>query len=176
MKGKILFVFLLLFTGIVSSQVKAYKDIYFGMTKPQATAAFNKNKKEYTNAQIGSFLYRIYKQNFVYNEKGELFQIALTSKGGGLYGILEVEAMDRLRDLVRFASANNYTSEGVTIGSTEFEFNKNGEYLFISPNKDKFMKLVLLQNPQNNNLIYCTLWTGLYDKDVVEGRYKTNDF
>jgi hypothetical protein len=164
-----------LMTNSMNAQVKAYKDIYFGMTKSEAKSVFKKDKQAYTNAQIGSFLYRIYTQNFVYNEKGKLFQIALTAKGGGLYGVLESEAMDRLRDLVRFANANGYTSDGVTVGASEFEFNKNAEYLFISPEKDKFMKLVFVPNP-SSNLVYCTLWTGLYDENVVDARYKTNDF
>jgi len=162
-------------SSLVSAQVKAYKDIYFGMSKSEAKSVFKKDKEAYTNAQIGSYLYRIYTQNFVYDEKGEVFQIALTAKGGGLYGILESEAMDRLRDLVRFANANGYTTDGVSVGASEFEFNKNAEYLFISPKKDKFMKLVFVPSP-SSDLVYCTLWTGLYDEKVVEASYKSSDF
>jgi hypothetical protein len=168
------FTILILYSAVGFSQVKAYKGLYFGMTKSEAKSEFQKNKEEYTTAQIGGFLYRLYTQNNKYDNQGRLFQIGFVAKGSGMTGVLEFEAMDRLRDFVRFAKENNYTTDGVTIGSSEFEFNRNGEYLFISPEKDKFMKLVFL--PNGEKWTFLTLWVGSYSEDNKMKTYKTDDF
>ena len=164
----------ILATSLMFSQVKAYKGLNFGMTKKEALDEFKKNKDEYTAAQIGGFQYRLYTQNNKYDEQGGLYQIGFTAKGGGLTGVLESEAMDRLRDLVRFAQANNYTTDGVAVGASEFEFNKNGEYLFISPENDKFLKLVFV--PNGEKFVYLSLWVGRYSEDMRKAVYETDDF
>ena len=126
------------------SQTKLYKGLSVGMTKIQAQEEFTKNKEGYTTAQIGSFQYRLYTQNNQYDADGKLFQIGFVAKGAGMTGVIQSEGMDRLRDFVRFAKENGYTSDGVSVGASEFQFDKNGEYLFISPEKDKFIKLVFM--------------------------------
>jgi hypothetical protein len=144
------------------------------MTKTHAQEEFTKNKEEYTTAQIGGFQYRLYTQNNQYDADGKLFQIGFVAKGAGMTGVIQSEGMDRLRDFVRFAKENGYTSDGVSVGASEFQFDKNGEYLFISPEKDKFIKLVFF--PNGSSLVFVTLWVGSYSENVTKAVYKTNDF
>ena len=58
-----------------------FKGLEYGMTKSEAKKEFKKNKKDYTTVDIGNgFLFRIYQQNFLYdNEK--LVGITLNPKG-----------------------------------------------------------------------------------------------
>ena len=162
-------------SGIVSAQnVKAYKNLYFGMTKQEAKTEFKTNKDSYTTAQIGGFEYRLYVQNNKFDQFGGLNQIGFVAKGSGLTGVFEAEAKDRLRDLIKFAKANNYTTDGIAIGASEFEYDRNGEYTFYSPNKDKFIKLVFF--PNGDKYTFLSLWVGKYDETKKEEVYADSDF
>ena len=45
-----------------------FKGLEYGMTKSEAKKEFKKNKKDYTTVDIGNgFLFRIYQQNFLYD-------------------------------------------------------------------------------------------------------------
>jgi hypothetical protein len=174
MKKLILFTLALIVSVSSFGQTKLYKGLLVGMSKTQAQEEFTKNKEEYTTAQIGAFQYRLYVQNNKYGEDGKLFQIGFVAKGAGLTGVLESEGMDRLRDFVRFAKENGYTSDGISVGASEYQYNKNGEYLFISPEKDKFIKLVFV--PNGDTFVFLSLWVGSYSEDVKKSVYQTDDF
>lgn len=174
MKKLILFTLALIVSVSSFGQTKLYKGLSVGMTKIQAQEEFTKNKGEYTTAQIGAFQYRLYTQNNQYDAGGKLFQIGFVAKGSGMTGVIQSEGMDRLRDFVRFAKENGYTSDGISVGASEYQFDKNGEYLFISPEKDKFIKLVFF--PNGESLVFVSLWVGSYSEDAKKLVYKTDDF
>ena len=61
-----------------------YKGLVFGMSKSEAKKEFKKNKATYTTVDIGNgFLYRIYQQNFIY-DNGKLVGVLFSPKGAGL--------------------------------------------------------------------------------------------
>jgi len=61
-----------------------YKGLTYGMTKSEAKKEFLANKDQYTNIDTGNgFLYRTYKQNFVFTD-GKLTCVPLTPKGAAL--------------------------------------------------------------------------------------------
>ncbi|MBI9038094.1 MAG: hypothetical protein JEY97_08175 [Bacteroidales bacterium] len=74
----------LIFSSILISNCFAqsiYKGLEYGMSKSEANKEFKKNKEAYTTVDLGNgFLYRIYKQNFEY-DNNRLVGILLTPKG-----------------------------------------------------------------------------------------------
>jgi hypothetical protein len=173
MKNLILSVVGLFISLTLSAQTKLYKGLYVGMTRSEAKAEFNKNKEQYETVQVGIFQYRLFLQNNQYDKEGKLYEIRFAAKASGM-SFTQSEGIDRLRDFIRFANENGYTSDGVSVGASEFQFDKNGEYQFISPQKDKFIKLVFF--PNGTELIFVTLWVGSYSQEVKNALYKTNDF
>ena len=81
---KLLFVVLLIPFFSLGQSKSIFKGLKYGMTKSEAKKEFKKNKKDYTTVDIGNgFLYRIYQQNFLYdNEK--LVGVTLNPKGSAL--------------------------------------------------------------------------------------------
>ena len=81
---KKLFVLLLIPFFSFGQSKSIFKGLEYGMTKSEAKKEFKKNKKDYTTVDIGNgFLYRIYKQNFLY-DNGGLVGITLNPKGYAL--------------------------------------------------------------------------------------------
>tara|TARA_B110000259_G_scaffold184171_1_gene230690 strand:- start:46 stop:612 length:567 start_codon:yes stop_codon:yes gene_type:complete len=79
----ITFTLILVFTVDSYSQ-SIYKGLTYGMTKTEAKKEFKKNKDLYTTVDIGNgFLYRIYRQNFSY-DNGKLVGVLLSPKGAML--------------------------------------------------------------------------------------------
>ncbi len=82
MKNKII----VLFIFIVSTSFgqSLYKGLNYGMSKKEAVAAFKADRDSYTTVDLGNnFLYRIYQQNFIY-EDGKLVAISFNPKGSAL--------------------------------------------------------------------------------------------
>ena len=79
---KIYIVLLLIFFIISNGYTQSiYKGLEYGMSKSEASKEFKKNKESYTTVDIGNnFLYRIYKQNFVF-DNNKLVALLLTPKG-----------------------------------------------------------------------------------------------
>jgi len=79
---KIYIVLLLIFIIISNGYTQSiYKGLEYGMSKSEASKEFKKNKESYTTVDIGNnFLYRIYKQNFVF-DNNKLVALLLTPKG-----------------------------------------------------------------------------------------------
>lgn len=173
MKNLILFVIVFLISFTLSAQTKLYKGLYAGMTRREAQAEFKKHKDQYTVVKFGLFQYRLFMFNNQYDNEGKLFQIGFVENWANMRGV-QSEGIDRLRDFVRFAKENGYTSDGVSVGASEFQFDKNGQYLFISPEKDKFIKLTF--SPDESGSAVATIWIGSYSMGGKNVVYKTNDF
>jgi len=77
----------LLLVFIISISVNGqtiFKGLEYGMSKSEAKKEFKKNKEAYTNVDIGGgFIYRIYQQNFIYDNK-KLVGIKFNPKGSAL--------------------------------------------------------------------------------------------
>ena len=174
MLKKVILIVALAASGAINAQ-KAYKGLEFGMTKAEATKEFKSNKAAYTTATIGSFNYRLYVQNNQFDSSGELISIVFVAKGGGMTGVLESEAKDRLRDLIRFMNANKYTSEGISLGSSEYEYDKDGVYNWVSPDKKKIIQLTLMPNPSSTKFVYFSLWIRKYDQNLIQEEVYVSD-
>ena len=80
---KILITFLMLF-AVNSYSQSIYKGLEYGMSKVEAKKEFKKNKDTYISVDLGNgFLYRIYQQNFIY-DNDKLVGILFNPKGAGL--------------------------------------------------------------------------------------------
>lgn len=72
----------MLYTPVFSQSI--YKGLEYGMSKTQAIDAFKENREEYVTVDLGNnFLYRIYQQNFIY-ENDSLVGVLLSPKGMAL--------------------------------------------------------------------------------------------
>ena len=118
----------------------------------------------------------MYIQNNKFDSSGGLITLGFIAKGAGMTGVLVSNAKDRLRDLIRFMNANNYTSEGINIGSSEYEFDKDGVYNWINPDKNKMIQLTFVPSLTNNDFVYLTLWIRKYDQNLIQKEvYVSND-
>ena len=80
---KILITFLIIF-AVNSYSQSIYKGLEYGMSKVEAKKEFKKNKDTYISVDLGNgFLYRIYQQNFIY-DNDKLVGILFNPKGAGL--------------------------------------------------------------------------------------------
>jgi len=76
----ILFTIALLITTSIYSQ-SIYKGLEFGMSKSEAKKEFKANKSDYITVDLGNnFLYRIYQQNFIYDQN-RLVGVLFSPKG-----------------------------------------------------------------------------------------------
>ena len=76
-------IFGLLFCIQTHSQ-SIYKGLEYGMSKVDAKKEFKKNKSTYTTVDLGNnFLYRIYQQNFTY-DNDKLVGVLMSPKGSAL--------------------------------------------------------------------------------------------
>lgn len=74
----ILLVFLI---SLTANGQAIFKGLNYGMSKSEAKKEFKNNKDSYTNIDIGGgFVYRIYSQNFIYDNK-KLVGIVFNPKG-----------------------------------------------------------------------------------------------
>tara|TARA_B100000795_G_scaffold23779_1_gene15906 strand:- start:32 stop:583 length:552 start_codon:yes stop_codon:yes gene_type:complete len=84
MKKIIFTLALLLATNIYSQSI--YKGLEFGMSKSEAKKEFKANKSDYITVDLGNgFLYRIYQQNFIYDQN-RLVGVLFSPKGAA-FGI-----------------------------------------------------------------------------------------
>ena len=83
MKKLLLLLLSIIFISNSYSQ-SIYKGLKYGMTESEAKTEFKKNKNDYTTVDIGNgFLYRIYRQNFVFDEN-KLVGVLLAPKGSAM--------------------------------------------------------------------------------------------
>ena len=81
-KHTILLLFLIISSSCLSQSI--YKGLNYGMSQSEAKKEFKQNKTDYTTIDIGNgFLYRIYRQNFIY-DNGKLVGVVLNPKGSAL--------------------------------------------------------------------------------------------
>jgi hypothetical protein len=75
---------LLLIAPVLGYGQSIYKGLEYGMSKSDAKKEFKKNKDTYISVDTGSgFLYRIYQQNFIYDDN-KLVGVLFSPKGAGL--------------------------------------------------------------------------------------------
>tara|TARA_B100002019_G_scaffold271268_1_gene265535 strand:- start:302 stop:853 length:552 start_codon:yes stop_codon:yes gene_type:complete len=81
---KKILVTLLILSAVNSYSQSIYKGLEYGMSKVEAKKEFKKNKDTYISVDLGNgFLYRIYQQNFIY-DNDKLVGILFNPKGAGL--------------------------------------------------------------------------------------------
>ena len=150
---KSIFILFLIFTTSLSAQDKtniAIGNITWGMTKSNIKKEFKKNKKLYTNYQLGNFLYRYYYQNNTYDKNGGVDYVKLVPKGGGLYGLPDVQARMVFKDLVSMIESTGFNVKGSkTVDSGGLEYTVGEVYSFESLEKNKIVHIALTQNGQN---------------------------
>jgi hypothetical protein len=84
MMKKITLLVIVLFVSLSLYSQSIYKGLEYGMTEDQAKDEFKSNKDTYKTVDLGNnFLYRIYRQNFVF-EKTSLVGVLFTPKGTAL--------------------------------------------------------------------------------------------
>lgn len=77
-------ILILLITPLLGYGQSIFKGLEYGMSQADAKKEFKKNKDTYVSVDTGNgFLYRIYRQNFVY-DSNKLVGILMTPKGAAL--------------------------------------------------------------------------------------------
>lgn len=108
MKKDILVLIAILFTSINYGQ-SIFKGLEYGMSKSDAKKEYKLNKQDYTTVDVGNgFLYRIYQQNFVFDEN-KLVGVLLTPKGS-TFGQSYDDAKNYLIHSRSFFESLNYST------------------------------------------------------------------
>ena len=124
------FLIIALVIGTFVSGQNLYKGLEVGMTKKEAKAEFKKNKEQYISATLGSYEYRHYPQNNVYDKDGGLSMIVLTPKGSGL-GMDKVKAKLYFLDMITLLDNTGFVEDEINIKEGNYrEFKVGGGYAF----------------------------------------------
>jgi len=82
--NKFFLIIIVLFVSLNLYSQSIYKGLEYGMTESEAKREFKSNKDTYKTVDLGNnFLYRIYKQNFVY-DNDKLVGVLISPKGSAL--------------------------------------------------------------------------------------------
>ena len=128
----------------------AIGNIKWGMTKSEIKQEFKKNKTLYTNYKLGNYLYRYYYQNNTYDKNGGVNYVRLTIKGGGMYGVPDVQARLVFKDLVTMLQSTGFTIQNAkTVGAEGIEYTVGEVYSFESVEKDKTVHIALTPGGAN---------------------------
>ena len=133
MKHLILFIAIILFS--FNSVAQGYKGLKFGMTKKEVKQEFKINRADYVSVVMGGYMFRTYKQSYLYNEANELSYIHFTIKGA-MTGVNEGLSRNIYKAVVKmFLSLGYLTDENTDfiISNTVTLRNKEkGNYIFIA--------------------------------------------
>jgi len=165
---------LILFTFLISYSISAqnlYKGFNVGMTKKEAKSEFKKNKNQYIAAKLGSYEYRLYTQNNVYDDGG-LTMIRFTPKGYGL-GMMPEDAKLYFTDMIRLLENTGFSADGTNVNSGRYkEFKVGNNYVF--HNKEKGKSIYLAVVAYGKNSVILNVMVGKFS-DTAETDYSDDN-
>ena len=160
-----------LFCLSVNSQT-LYKGLEVGMTKKETKSEFKQNKKTYTEALFGSYLYRAYHQNFGY-KNGGLNYINFTAKGYAL-GMTVGLSKTYFSDMVRLLKNTGYSVDDINTSDTNYlKHTVGGSYIFHNKIKNKTIFIAI---PQYGKLVLFNIGVMKYVKPEKSDYNSENSF
>ena len=180
--------FLLLLTLIFISNSygqSIYKGLELGMSKSDAKKEFKKNKDDYTTVDIGNgFLYRIYRQNFIY-DNGRLVGITLNPKGSAL-GMSYDRTKRYLTNTRRFFESLNYAtfieSEWYNAPINYIKSGSKWGLVLTKEDKTKIVQMYPMSMGSTSSNYFVKLiiwdystWMGYYDAETETQQTKADE-
>ena len=175
MKKIILIFGMLSFTFINVIAQSIYLGLENGMSKSQANKEFKENKEKYTDGDIGNgFAWRLYKQNFIYNNSG-LVEVLFSPVGGGL-GMSYDNTINYLNYTRKFFDTKGYKTiyEPEYWNAPENFVEKSYKYGLLMGNKEKTIIVQLypkkIQNLYNAyfKVLNYEWFNKIFEKDKIE--------